>query len=457
MLLVVLLLLAPAAHSETCANLGSYLTTLDQLIADEATGAALDAHPAAPRTDTGLEICAAENTCCSAASEAMLREASTEIFHTYSISMAMGEIEEELREMRSAATAEVPRVVEAADGVVAAANSRQYVIEQDIDVDTVGRSRLAHFVSTVYGAQWEPFCLDPLVDTRTLMSERVFSVLNQYKKILSGLLEGINKLPSLKVLAISEMSESCTAALTRAGMFEGMGCKKCGDPTATVKTCYATCTNIARGCLRPMLCHTADWVAWSKRQDVLTEELVVIAEKRSALIDALVEKFELEYVSAVRGNTWNVIDCSIDLDSRSAERITALRAANINLPSVKMDTFADQFSGRLRALPEEACAESSYVSDVQYEADAECWNGTAVGAYLHPAPTFTLEDQKCNPEVEAVQLTCDDRDMLCGSYELPSTEPPKGPTEGAVVGKPGSGTQGLVASVILMAAVVFFY
>ena len=40
--------------------------------------------------------------------------------------------------------------------------------------------------------------------------------------IFTGILEGINKIPALKVLAISELSDSCSAALTKTSLFEGL-------------------------------------------------------------------------------------------------------------------------------------------------------------------------------------------------------------------------------------------
>ena len=58
------------------------------------------------------------------------------------------------------------------------------------------------------------------------------------------------------------------------------------------------------------------------------------------------------------------------------------------------------------------------------EEDGECWNGEDVSPYIHPTPQFTLEDQKCNPEVVPVQLSCDTMSMTCSAYDFFSTSPP---------------------------------
>ena len=46
--------------------------------------------------------------------------------------------------------------------------------------------------------------------------------MNLLTHCFTGLLEGINKIPALKVLAISELSDSCSSALTKSSLFEGL-------------------------------------------------------------------------------------------------------------------------------------------------------------------------------------------------------------------------------------------
>ena len=62
-----------------------------------------------------------------------------------------------------------------------------------------------------------------------------------------------------------------------------------------------------------------------------------------------------------------------------------------------------------------------------------CWNGADNAGYGKPASIFTLDDQKCNPEIAAEALPCEPKksvhcdraDYLVTRYaETPSLEPP---------------------------------
>lgn len=440
-----------SVSSETCENLGTYLSKLYQMLPEDGTiSKAVDLHPLSSRSDPELSVCSTDDTCCSSKSEQIMTGASTEIFQTFSISMAMQKIEDELRDLRKQVTRDIGEVGVSADGVVAGEAAKEYVLSQDIELDTVVRHRLVHLINTVYNTTWSSFCLDPLQGSRTLLAERSSVLLNHNRKILDGLLEGINKIPALKVLAISELSDSCSAALTKSSLFEGLGCKKCQDGTSTVKTCFNTCINVARGCLRPILCHTADWQSWAAKQDELVLELTELASKRGAFLDALIERFEMEFTTAVRDTEWNLAACSIDLDSKDTSKLEQFKSKEVSLPSLRPETHKSQFGGRLLALPDSVCSASSSVSDVQFEEDGECWNGERVAPYIHPTPQFSLQEQKCNPEVVPQQLQCDTMDMMCSSYDVFSTSPPREATEGAIVdpGNPSSGEVARLAYVI---------
>ena len=101
----------------------------------------------------------------------------------------------------------------------------------------------------------------------------------------------------------------------------------------------------------------------------------------------------------------------------------------MNIPILKSDTHRVLFGDKLTKLPDSVCDKSSFVSDIQYgnyiiqstihlninhlvDVDAECWNGISVSPYIHPTPQFTLEEQKCNPEVVPEELSCDTKSLI---------------------------------------------
>ena len=45
-----------------------------------------------------------------------------------------------------------------ADGVVAGEAAKEYVLSQDIELDTVVRHRLVHLINTVYNTTWSCMC-----------------------------------------------------------------------------------------------------------------------------------------------------------------------------------------------------------------------------------------------------------------------------------------------------------
>jgi len=456
-----LLALLACTQCDTCDKLANFITEVEQSVGNELSSAAVESHPDASRDDDSLLNCGIKDTCCTASSEKVLGEASVDLFDTVSFKLMLSQVEEEIKGLREQVANDIYAVTKIADGEFAADASKRYVLYGDVDVDSIATHRLVNFVQKVYGEEYDSSCFDVFSKTRDVVATRIEILLAHYSKVLSGLLEGINLVPAINVVASTSLSNSCKAALNRAAMFENIGCKMCRDSTAQTKTCYTLCTNVARGCMRPLLCYVETWDNWINSQDTLTVELIALTEQRAAFIDQLRTVYETEYAELRDKNWLDEVNCKPTGEYANVNAMKALKEHDLSLPSLMLDQHTTQFKSSIRALPTDFCTRSESVSDDMRGDDNECWNGTHVDAYLHPTATFDLEDQKCNPEVIAEELPCEDeeREMSCGWYdnvvitEQPQTTSEKVPvvTEEAKAVKDdnGAGAMGSLLAVVI--------
>lgn len=427
-----LLAILTCAHCDTCDNLANFITVVEQTVGNELSSLAVKEQPAASRDDEALLNCGRADTCCTTSSEEVLRRASVDLFDTVSFKLMLSQVEGEIRGLREQVANDIYLVTKVADGEFAAEASKRYVLYGDVDVDTIAARRLVNFVEKVYGETYDSSCFDVFSKTRGVVSARIQTLLAQYALVVSGLLEGINLVPAINVVASTSLSNSCKAALNRASMFENIGCKMCSDSTSTIKTCYTLCTNVARGCMRPLLCYVETWNTWITKQDALTVDLIAVSGVRSSFIDELRMVYEVEYAELKEKNWLDEMNCKPTGEYANADAMKALKEHDLSLPSLLIDQHTAQFKSSILSLPTDFCTKSDSVSEDMRGDDSQCWNGTHVAAYIHPTATFDLEDQKCNPEVTPEELPCEDeeREMSCGWYEeIIATEQPQTTSE----------------------------
>lgn len=63
-------------------------------------------------------------------------------------------------------------------------------------------------------------------------------------------------------------------------------------------------------------------------QDKLSRDLIALSSRREAFLDAFIERFELEYSTAVRDTELDVAYCNLDLNNKDSGELLLFKNVN---------------------------------------------------------------------------------------------------------------------------------
>ena len=118
--------------------------------------------------------------------------------------------------------------------------------------------------------------------------------------------------------------------------------------------CTEYCLNVAKGCMRPILCYTSQWEEWIKHQQSVTRELVAVSRERRNFLEKLMNTFEtemLEHAPQYRVHG----DCTPPESPTKGEQAVKYKVATLVPPVLlhSRDLFARRFGNLLTALPQQ--------------------------------------------------------------------------------------------------------
>ena len=419
--MIVLLFSLLLTSASGCEPLRRFLHNANYTVGNALTRNALTSPPS-----DSLLYCTS-SACCSRDSERVLRHTATDSFVAVAYNILLEDVRVDLLELREQVREEIVGVVASADGSKTAELLARHVIYRDrsVTVDDIVKAKLAHFVSKVYSHTWAPHCFSQLNDTRTETSLRVFKVLSQYQHLLSGIQDGIDFIPVLREFAANHHGRSCQDALVKAGLFEGAGCQMCLPGVVTAPPCHELCMNVAKGCMRPVLCFLEQWQEWIKHQEAATTALFYVSGERRRYVEQLINTFETELAKDM-GQFKIYGECSPPETSNKGDSVKRYKSDTLVPPLLvrSRNLFHSRFADSLNELPHRYCARQLGPRRIE----GACWNGRDTTGYYKPSSLFNLQDQKCNPEVRAEPLPCeteaDDGELECEREQEIPTRPP---------------------------------
>ena len=223
------------------------------------------------------------------------------------------------------------------------------------------------------------------------------------------------------------LPRSCQDALVTAGLFEGAGCQMClPEGGLSAPPCYELCMNVAKGCMRPVLCFLDQWSSWVKHQERAVTSLFHVSSLRRHYVDQLLNTFETELAKEI-GQFKIYGECSPPETSSKGDTMKRYKSDTLVPPLLvrSPNIFSSRFADSLTELPVQYCLRQLGARRVQ---EAGCWNGRDNTGYYKPSSLFDLEDQRCNPEVHAEALPCEppaeEQELECNREEVLPTRPP---------------------------------
>ena len=250
---------------------------------------------------------------------------------------------------------EIGSAVSAADGPETAELVGRYLSETGagVSLGDIVDAKLKNFVRVVWSHTWASDCFDSLKYTKGNATIRTYQVLSQYKHLVNSVEKAISFIPELRKFGISYHSGYCRNALVKAGLYAGAGCQMCAPFRVHEQVCSDYCMNVAKGCLRPLLCYQSQWTAWLTHQRNLVRELIFVSRERKAFINEQISSFDEDMMmKAARGEFRGYGPCTppvslnTDRDMLSAYK-SALLVPHVlhRTPDIFQSHFQDLITG----------------------------------------------------------------------------------------------------------------